>query len=169
MFFVRHNGGSVWLNELGWPWEKHGCFEGKVQTSDYRFFESLRARFCEVEFKPKLGRIVKRIYLVAPLYYNHLYLIETHEGRIFSLAAKESERIVFKDWVAIHYDDTKIFMEDSRAILVRVRQHRLRESELRRFLAIPGEVVGKPMGQQVVLSPDSMVWDIRQQRFVARD
>lgn len=26
VFFVRHNGGSVWLDELGWPWPKHGCF-----------------------------------------------------------------------------------------------------------------------------------------------
>lgn len=28
VFFVRHNGGSVWLDSpLGWPWYKHGCFE----------------------------------------------------------------------------------------------------------------------------------------------
>lgn len=27
VFFVRHNGGSVWLDPpLGWPWYKHGCF-----------------------------------------------------------------------------------------------------------------------------------------------
>ena len=27
VFFIRHNGGSVWLDELGWPWPKHGCFD----------------------------------------------------------------------------------------------------------------------------------------------
>ena len=27
VFFIRHNGGSVWVDELGWPWPKHGCFE----------------------------------------------------------------------------------------------------------------------------------------------
>jgi hypothetical protein len=27
VYFVRHNGGSVWLDELGWPWPKHGCFD----------------------------------------------------------------------------------------------------------------------------------------------
>lgn len=27
VFFVRHNGGSVWFDELGWPWPKHGCFD----------------------------------------------------------------------------------------------------------------------------------------------
>lgn len=27
MFFIRHNGGAVWLDDLGWPWPVHGCFE----------------------------------------------------------------------------------------------------------------------------------------------
>ncbi len=25
VFFVRHNGGSVWFDQLGWPWPKHAC------------------------------------------------------------------------------------------------------------------------------------------------
>ncbi len=27
VFFVRHNGGSVWFDDLGPPWPKHGCFD----------------------------------------------------------------------------------------------------------------------------------------------
>jgi hypothetical protein len=27
VYLVRHNGGSVWLDELGWPWPKHSCFD----------------------------------------------------------------------------------------------------------------------------------------------
>lgn len=27
VFFVRHNGGSVWFDELGPPWPKHACFD----------------------------------------------------------------------------------------------------------------------------------------------
>lgn len=27
VFFVRHNGGSVWFDDLGAPWPKHGCFD----------------------------------------------------------------------------------------------------------------------------------------------
>lgn len=27
VFFIRHNGGSVWVDELGPPWPKHPCFE----------------------------------------------------------------------------------------------------------------------------------------------
>lgn len=26
VYFVRHNGGSVWFDELGWPWPIHPCF-----------------------------------------------------------------------------------------------------------------------------------------------
>jgi hypothetical protein len=27
VFFVRHNGGSVWFDSFGWPWPKHPCHE----------------------------------------------------------------------------------------------------------------------------------------------
>jgi hypothetical protein len=30
VFFLRHNGGSVWLDSVGWPWPKHPCFENEA-------------------------------------------------------------------------------------------------------------------------------------------
>lgn len=27
VYFIRHNGGSVWLDDLGAPWPKHACFD----------------------------------------------------------------------------------------------------------------------------------------------
>lgn len=41
VFFVRHNGGSVWFDELGLPWPKHACFDDDVAGS------SLRGRLVE--------------------------------------------------------------------------------------------------------------------------
>lgn len=35
VFFLRHNGGSVWLDQLGIPWPKHPCFD--VTTSNRNF------------------------------------------------------------------------------------------------------------------------------------
>ena len=32
VYFIRHNGGSVWVDELGWPWPTHPCFEKESQT-----------------------------------------------------------------------------------------------------------------------------------------
>jgi hypothetical protein len=26
VYFIRHNDGSLWVDELGWPWPKHACF-----------------------------------------------------------------------------------------------------------------------------------------------
>ena len=37
VFFVRHNGGSVWLDKLGWPWPKHGCFAGDQEGIQLRW------------------------------------------------------------------------------------------------------------------------------------
>ena len=31
VFFVRHNGGSVWFDSVGWPWKKHKLV---IQTDD---------------------------------------------------------------------------------------------------------------------------------------
>ena len=33
VFLVHHNGGKVWLDELGWPWPKHGCFDSDADHS----------------------------------------------------------------------------------------------------------------------------------------
>ena len=36
VFFVRHNGGSVWLDgPLGAPWTKHGCFADSANSSQH--------------------------------------------------------------------------------------------------------------------------------------
>lgn len=37
VFFVRHNGGSVWFDELGHPWPKHACFDEKWDEGRYGF------------------------------------------------------------------------------------------------------------------------------------
>ena len=32
VYFIRHNGGSVYVDDLGWPWPKHGCFDNSSTT-----------------------------------------------------------------------------------------------------------------------------------------
>jgi hypothetical protein len=36
VFFIRHNGGSVWVDELEWPWPKHGCFDASSADDGLR-------------------------------------------------------------------------------------------------------------------------------------
>jgi len=33
VFFVRHNGGSAWFDDLGIPWLKHACFDDDTPTA----------------------------------------------------------------------------------------------------------------------------------------
>lgn len=35
VYFIRHNGGSVWVDSLGWPWPKHGCFESEGEGTSW--------------------------------------------------------------------------------------------------------------------------------------
>jgi hypothetical protein len=54
VFFIRHNGGSVWVDELGWPWPKHGCFDDPhSQTSVFSRWSVKASGFKN----PKLGVI----------------------------------------------------------------------------------------------------------------
>lgn len=41
VYFIRHNAGSVWFSELGWPWEKHGCFNGAQLSGSPEYMRSL--------------------------------------------------------------------------------------------------------------------------------
>ena len=44
VFFVRHNGGCVWLDELGLPWPEHQCYKASgVRGALPSFFESIPA------------------------------------------------------------------------------------------------------------------------------
>lgn len=53
VFFVRHNGGSVWLDApLGPPWQKHGCFDVHTPASRAR---SLAAEY-QVDFRDSTAR-----------------------------------------------------------------------------------------------------------------
>jgi hypothetical protein len=40
VYFVRHNGGSVWFDSLGRPWPKHGCFDDSAHRLPARWIEA---------------------------------------------------------------------------------------------------------------------------------
>ena len=39
VFFIRHNGGSIWVDSLGWPWPKHSCFDDGAVPSWFSYFK----------------------------------------------------------------------------------------------------------------------------------
>jgi hypothetical protein len=56
VFFIRHNGGSVWVNDLGWPWPKHGCFDQSSEPA--ASFSTWSAKASRLT-NPKLGVIIR--------------------------------------------------------------------------------------------------------------
>ena len=40
VFFIRHNGGSVWIDSLGYPWPKHSCFDKLPGYQDINILKS---------------------------------------------------------------------------------------------------------------------------------
>jgi len=58
VFFIRHNGGSVWVDELGWPWPKHRCFDKPNEST--RTFALWTARSSGLTH-PKLAIIARLI------------------------------------------------------------------------------------------------------------
>ncbi len=72
VYFIRHNGGSFWVDEPGWPWEKHGCFADdpthtRLRTATRRFT------------KPQPGLVVECVY--RPNSMTDLLIVEGERGK----------------------------------------------------------------------------------------
>lgn len=56
VFFIRHNGGSVWVDELGWPWPKHACFDHPThETSRFSLWSAKSSGLSNA----KLGIVIR--------------------------------------------------------------------------------------------------------------
>lgn len=58
VYFVRHNGGSVWLDDLGWPWPKHHCFCDDISSDAFHKTIEASHSTSEVIVKNNIGVIV---------------------------------------------------------------------------------------------------------------
>jgi hypothetical protein len=82
VFFVRHNGGSVWFDSLGQPWPKHGCFDNpplKVADDDLQYLSTSSIKYQysinttqdisrKVQEQSLIGRIKLGVIAEAKLY-----------------------------------------------------------------------------------------------------
>ena len=59
VYFIRHNGGSVWIDELGWPWPKHPCFDSTPDIAPLRVLQEAVSRF-----HGSTGGVVTRVVFV---------------------------------------------------------------------------------------------------------
>ena len=59
VFFIRHNGGSVWVNDLGWPWPKHPCFDSMPEAAPLRILHEAASHL-----QGAIGAVVTRVYYI---------------------------------------------------------------------------------------------------------
>jgi hypothetical protein len=55
VYFVRHNGGSVWFDELGWPWPIHSCMQNNLDA----IWSRLRLDNMDKESRLNVGMVTK--------------------------------------------------------------------------------------------------------------
>jgi hypothetical protein len=56
VFFIRHNGESVWVDDLGSPWPKHGCFDEPYESKSEFAIWSAKASGLT---NPKMGILTR--------------------------------------------------------------------------------------------------------------
>lgn len=63
VFYLRHDGGSVWLNQMGYPWPKHPCMDLRPKSarrkSAFRMAEDLDPSYllgCVLDAKEGRGK-----------------------------------------------------------------------------------------------------------------
>ncbi len=108
VFFIRHNGGSVWVNSLGTPWPKHPCFDKPATPT--RAFSSWSAKTSRFT-NPKLA-VVIRIYSV-PKYTEPVVEIRLQDSRYFALVLKwttPAQKVLLGSLLAVSVEESKLLL-----------------------------------------------------------
>lgn len=120
VYFIRHNGGSVWVDSLGWPWPKHQCFANDPIPKLYTFFEkqnfSLNSQIMTGVVKnvewisdvdPRYSKIKLTIVSnqgITELFIPALHTVEKLKDTI-ALVNIESKKILFSSYIESDFTD----------------------------------------------------------------
>ena len=75
IFFIRHNGGSLWVNSpLGYPWPKHPCYYDEMTTQEHTRIVTL----AESTISPILGVIIYTE--TRPNYMSDVIVVKCFDG-----------------------------------------------------------------------------------------
>ena len=90
VFFLRHNGGSVWLDApLGWPWYKHPCFESQKALMEGSQDDMESVTNFQIEDKNQELGVVTRTSVEKHKNYTDV-VFETGEKEVHELRIKNS-------------------------------------------------------------------------------
>ena len=57
VFFIRHNGGCIYVNDMGWPWPKHECY---MSRGDEQFITDVEFIWSKYGHDSRIGVVVRR-------------------------------------------------------------------------------------------------------------
>jgi hypothetical protein len=151
VFFIRHNGGSVWVEELGWPWPKHEHFADSTSEDLYGQIKSLKHQ------EPKAGELqlsgeslVGLMRKVIPHAAGQTYLVDTldprshpdkHRAKLAALQVSSVEHVELSGLVTLHWENGLMLMTDEKGCTVPVSNRKITEEKIREFMGLDEEVL----------------------------
>jgi hypothetical protein len=126
VFFIRHNGGSVWVDELGWPWPKHPCFH-KDSEGD-RSLRVLRANTQDRQIKPMLGLVIRIKVNERPEPVTTFLAINCEDGKGRCISISGRGKILIGQLVAL--DQNFSTLESADSISYKVIRNDINPTEL---------------------------------------
>ena len=91
---MRHNGGSVWLDDLGQPWPKHGCFLDQPKSSSIDWAID---RSNEAAERLHIGLVVKTMRFRIPGFEQSLLALSLSNGTGLCVRLPDQAGVVLGD------------------------------------------------------------------------
>lgn len=105
VFFIQHNGGSVWVDELGWPWPKHACFDAWDGGKSLR---ALRSDIAKPQIKNKLGLVIRlQVHEGNPT--KTTLAINTYDSKGVCIILLRDARILIGQLVALNLESKVLY------------------------------------------------------------
>jgi len=144
VFFIRHNGGSVWVEELGWPWPKHEHFADSASDNLYAQIRSLRHQQPKPDELQLSGEsLVGLIRKVISHATCKTYLVDMldqrcqpvkHQAKVAALQVSDVEHVELRGLVTLHWEKGSMLMTDEKGHTVPVSNRKTNEEKLRELM-----------------------------------
>lgn len=132
VYFIRHNGGSVWVDHLGWPWPKHSCFADEAPSPANDLIERLARQGIGLSESMRLGRVRHRFTKGS----NRIYLIECLDKKVLALSASLSTPSIHYNLVLVVPTISNTFLYDGVRPLIRVHHYQISGPIIKQMLEL---------------------------------
>jgi len=151
VFFIRHNGGSLWVEELGWPWPKHEHFAGSNSEDLYAQIKGLphqAPREGELNLSGEcLVGLIRKVILHAG---GTTYLVDAldphsrakdYQPKLAALQVWDIEHKQICGLITLHWEKGSMVIADEKGQTLPVTNAKITERKLQEFMASKGKII----------------------------